>query len=214
MPGETEGAQTPTEPPKRRAVSAATMRHVYVAGAAVIALVALFAAARNGSSNSGATQTAVPKERTAQYYKRLVSIGRGLTATPIGEAVLPALPHGGSTLGDGTHLAFTTDKATKTSFIKVTVLPGASIPWHHHSSPLIIALISGEVIDYRQERKGCSGKALFAGHTVFEPNTQVHTLTNPFKVPAVFYVLSVSPARVDPTIIEVPTPTGCEKNPK
>src|SRR6266508_3753644 len=93
-------------------------------------------------------------------------------------------------------------------------LPGASIPWHHHSSPFVIALVSGRLLDYRPDRLGCAGKALVAGNTVFEPNTQIHTLTNPFKVPAVFYVLAFSAAHVDPTLIEVKTPHGCSAHPK
>ncbi len=103
MTGQETETTTPEpdgSPPSPR-VPAATVRHVYVAAAAVIAVVALIAAAFNGSSSAGSKQSSVPTgEKATQYYKRLVTIGRGLIPTPIGEALLPALPAGASTLAE------------------------------------------------------------------------------------------------------------------
>jgi len=216
MTGQETEATTPEpngSPPSPR-MPAATVRHVYVAAAAVIAVVALIAAAFNGSSSAGSKQSSAPTGKKAtQYYKRLVTIGRGLIPTPIGEALLPALPAGVSTLTDGTEFRLSTDGWTKVTFVKVTILPGASIPWHHHTTPQLIDLIAGKVVDYRAERPGCAGKVLPTGRAEFEPNTQVHTLTNPFKVPAELYVVTWSPANADPALIQVDAPPGCPKNP-
>jgi quercetin dioxygenase-like cupin family protein len=204
-----------SEPGKGPPVKAATVRHIYVAAAGVVAVVALIAAAFNGSSRAGSDSSGVPTgERASAYYKRLATIGRGLIARPVGEGVLPALPAGVSTLDDGTKFRLSTDKATKVTFVRVTIVPGSSIPWHHHSGPFLIELISGKVVDYRPDRAGCSGKVLNTGGVVFEPNTQIHTLTNPFKVPAEFYVVAWSPEKVDPTLIQLKTPPGCPENPK
>jgi hypothetical protein len=49
-------------------MTAAALRHVYVATAVLIALVALIAAAFNGRSITGSQQSVAPKgERTVQY---------------------------------------------------------------------------------------------------------------------------------------------------
>jgi quercetin dioxygenase-like cupin family protein len=210
MPDRPEPDQMSAPERGRRKLSAPTLRHAYVAVAAILAVVALVAAAVNGSSNTGSGQSAAPKgKRAAEYYKRLRTIGRGLIATPIGVGELPKLPAGISTLTDGTHFKLSLDKPSRVTFVKVTIVPGASIPWHHHSGPFLIELISGEVIDYRPNRPHCAGKALKAGHVVFEPNTQIHTLANPFKVPAVFYVVAWSPAKLQPTLIQLKPPPGC-----
>lgn len=215
MTGHTETTAPPDEKEaKRPPVSAATLRNVYVAVAAVIAVVALVAAAFNGTSNAGSKQTVVPKAKRAAYYERLRTLGRGLIATPIGVGTLPPILAGKSTLTDGTKFALSTDKATRVTFVHVTIVPGAAIPWHHHSGPFLIELISGKVMDYRPNRPGCAGKELDAGSVVFEPNTQIHTLANPFKVPADFYVVAWSPKKVQPTLIQLKPPPGCPAHPE
>lgn len=199
---------------KQTRLTAANLRHVYVAAAFVVAVAALVAAAFNGSSSAGSQKSVVPTgDKATAYYKRLVTIGRGLIVEPLGEAVLPPLPAGASTLSDGTQFRLSLSKSTQVTFLKITIVPGAAIPWHHHSSPLVISLISGKVVDYRPNRPGCAGKVLQAGNTVFEPNTQIHTLANPFKVPAVFYVVAWSPRKIQPTLDQVKAPPGCPANP-
>jgi quercetin dioxygenase-like cupin family protein len=202
-------------PAKRSRVTATMVRHAYVAVAGVIAIVALIAAAFSGSSDAGSKQSAVPKgERATQYYKRLVTLGRGLIVMPVAEAVLPPLPNGKSTLSDGTQFKLSLDESARVTFLKVTIVPGASIPWHHHSSPILIDLISGKLVDYRADRPGCAGKTISAGRAQFEPNTQVHTLANPFKVPAVIYTVTWSAKGVDPTLATEKVPPGCPAHPE
>lgn len=200
---------------QERHTGSANLQHAYVAGAAVLAVAALIAAAFNGESNAGSKESAAPTgAKAAVYYKRLVTLGRGLIVTPVGEGALPRLPAAASVLGDGTRFALSLDRPTQVSFLEITILPGASIPWHHHSGPLVGVLFTGKVIDYRPNRPGCAPKLLRAGSAVFEPNTQVHTLTNPFKVPAVLYVVVWSPHDTPPTIASVHMPVGCPTNPK
>jgi len=201
--------------PKRPRLTAATLRHLYVAAAILVVVVALIAAAFNGSSSGGSQQSGVQTgERAAAYYKRLVTIGRGLIVTPFGEGILPTLPDGVSTLSDGTSFRLSLDKPTQVTFLKITIVPGASIPWHHHSIPIMGVLVSGKLIDYRANRPGCAPKVLRAGSAVFEPNTQVHTMINPFKEPAVFYVVAWSPHNIQPTLNVVKPSPGCPAHPK
>jgi quercetin dioxygenase-like cupin family protein len=220
-PGSASAPETSATPsdvglPKRPRLTAATLRHLYVAAAILVVVVALIAAAFNGSSSSsGSQQSVVPTgERAEAYYKRLVTIGRGLIVTPVGEGILGTLPKGVSTLSDGTRFRLSLDQPTQVTFLKITIVPGASIPWHHHSIPIIGVLISGKLIDYRANRPGCAPKVLRAGSAVFEPNTQVHTMINPFKEPAVFYVVAWSPHNIQPTLNVMKPSPGCPAHPK
>jgi quercetin dioxygenase-like cupin family protein len=204
------------EPSKGPPVTAATLRHVYVALAVAVAVVALIAAAFNGSSRAGSDGQVVPTgERAEQYYKRLVTLGRGLTVSkPLAVGLLPALPHGGSTLTDGTKFILSYDKPIRVTFLTVKLVPGASLPWHRHTAPILISLIRGKVVDYRADRPGCAGKVISPGRAQFEPNAQIHTLTNPFKKPAFMYVVTWSAKGVDPSLHEEKVPPGCPAHPE
>lgn len=182
--------------------------------AVAIAVVTLIASAFDDNSNAGRPQSLDPAgKHSAAFYKRLVTIGRGLIVKPIGEGILPTLPNGVSTLSDGTKYSLAIDRPTQVTFLKITIVPGAEIPWHHHSIPILGVLVSGQLIDYRPNRPNCAPKILRAGSAVFEPNTQVHTMINPFKVPAVFYVVALSPHNIQPTLVTLKAPEGCPAHP-
>src|SRR3954447_5332243 len=195
----------------------ARARHIYVAAAAVIVIVALIFGARG--SDAAKKPVAADSERAQEYFGRLTTIGRGLTPVPVAQGVLPRTDDetpldetGDQTLSDGTNFELLTDKETRVTIVKVTVQPGAAIPYHIHSSPLMVVLVSGEVTDFRKERPNCAPQTLKPGDSIFEHQV-VHTLVNNGAKPAVLYSVAWSAKDVAPELIEKARPAGCPKNP-
>jgi quercetin dioxygenase-like cupin family protein len=195
----------------------ARARHIYVVAAAIIAIVALIFGA--SGSDAAKTPVAADNQRAQEYFGRLTTIGRGLTPIPVAQGVLPRTDDhtpldetGHQTLSDGTNFELLTDKETRVTIVKVTVQPGAAIPYHVHSSPLMVVLVSGEVTDFRAERPDCAPQTLKPGDSIFEHQI-VHTLVNNGKKPAVLYSVAWSAKDVAPSLIEKARPTGCPANP-
>src|SRR5690349_2136659 len=161
-----EHSDTTPGPPAR-------VGHIYVAAAAIIVIVALVF----GASGSDAAKKPVSadSERAQAYFGRLTTLGRGLTPVPVAQGVLPRTDDqtpldetGHQTLSDGTKFELLTNKETRVTIVKVTVQPGAAIPYHIHSSPLMVVLVSGEVTDFRRERPDCAPQTLHPGDSIFE----------------------------------------------
>jgi quercetin dioxygenase-like cupin family protein len=195
----------------------ARARHIYVAAAAVIVIVALIFGA--GGSDAAKKPVDADSERAQEYFGRLTTIGRGLTPVPVAQGVLPRTDDqtpldetGHQTLTDGTNFELLTDRETRVTIVKVTVQPGAAIPYHVHSSPLMVVLVSGEVTDFRKERPNCAPQTLKPGDSIFEHQV-VHTLVNNGAKPAVLYSVAWSAKDVAPELIEKTRPAGCPKNP-
>jgi quercetin dioxygenase-like cupin family protein len=195
----------------------ARVGHIYVGVAAVIAIVALIFG--TGASGEPKQAVAADSERAQQYFGRLTTLGRGLVPIPVAQGVLPRTDEqtpldetGHQTLSDGTNFELLTDRETRVTIVKVTVQPGAAIPYHIHSSPLMVVLVSGEVTDFRRERPDCAPQTLKPGDSIFEHQI-VHTLVNNGSKPAVLYSVAWSAKDVAPSLIEKARPAGCPKNP-
>jgi len=195
----------------------ARVGHIYVAAAAIIVVVALIFGA---SGSSDAKQSvAADSQRAQEYFGRLTTIGRGLIPVPVAQGVLPRTDEktpldetGRTTLTDGTKFELVTDNETRVTIVKVTVQPGAAIPYHVHSSPLMVVLISGEVTDFRAQRPGCTPQTLKPGDSIFEHHI-VHTLVNNGSKPAVLYSVAWSAKDVAPELIPKRRPPSCPANP-
>ena len=107
-------------------------------------------------------------------------------------------------------------KASNTSNIvttKVTVQPGAQIPWHTHAGPVFVTIVQGELTYVSSE--GCTSHRYPAGTAFIDPgHGHVHTAVNFGSAEATFYATFLeAPGGTAPLSIPATPPEGCTPKP-
>lgn len=92
---------------------------------------------------------------------------------------------------------------------KVTVQPGAQIPWHTHSGPVFVTIVQGELTYVSSE--GCTSHRYPAGTAFIDPgHGHVHTAVNFGNAEAMFYATFLeAPSGTAPLSIPAQPPAGC-----
>jgi quercetin dioxygenase-like cupin family protein len=110
--------------------------------------------------------------------------------------------------GHGTNVIKASDPSNIVT-TKVTVQPGAQIPWHTHSGPVFVTVAEGEMTYISSE--GCMSRRYPAGNAFIDPgHGHVHTAYNSGKVVTVFYATFFeAPAGTAPLSIPASAPAGC-----
>ena len=93
---------------------------------------------------------------------------------------------------------------------KVTVQPGAQIPWHTHPGPVFVTIAQGELTYISSE--GCTSKRYPAGTAFVDPgHGHVHTAVNTGDSETVFTATFFeAPAGTAPVSIPADAPVGCK----
>jgi quercetin dioxygenase-like cupin family protein len=111
--------------------------------------------------------------------------------------------------GHGTNVIKASDPSNIVT-TKITVQPGAQIPWHTHSGPVFVTIAEGELTYVSSD--GCSSRRYPTGTAFVDPgHGHVHTAYNSGKVVTVFYATFFeAPSGTAPLSIPADTPAGCK----
>jgi quercetin dioxygenase-like cupin family protein len=112
-------------------------------------------------------------------------------------------------IGHGTDVIKVSDPSNIVT-TRVTVQPGAQIPWHTHPGPVIVTIAQGELTYTSSE--GCTSQRYPAGTAFIDPgHGHVHTAVNTGPTETVFTAMFFeAPAGTAPVSIPADAPTGCE----
>jgi quercetin dioxygenase-like cupin family protein len=193
----------------RRRLTASTARHLYVAAAALISVVALVVAL---TADNGGRATTSASAREGRFVDRAAENGDAIAIIPLAEGHLD-VANIDAQLPNGTKIKISMDKPTHTDIVKVVLLPHSTLKWHSHVSPFISTLVSGELWDYDADQPACGPVKVAAGTTILEPSNWVHALVNRSDKPAVLYGMSWTPSGAN-ALTERPVPHGCPKTPR
>jgi len=93
---------------------------------------------------------------------------------------------------------------------RVTVQPGAQIPWHTHPGPVFVTIAQGELTYISSD--GCTSRRYPAGTAFVDPgHGHVHTAVNTGDTDAVFTATFFeAPAGAAPVSIPADAPAGCK----
>ncbi len=98
--------------------------------------------------------------------------------------------------------------ASRTVVGRFTVQPGARFPWHTHSGPVIVNVVSGALVYVPAE--DCKGRTYPAGTAFVDPGRgHVHTAYNPTDEPTVFVATFFKAPADGPLLIPAEAPPGC-----
>ena len=96
---------------------------------------------------------------------------------------------------------------------KVTVQPGAQIPWHTHPGPVFVTIAEGELTYVSSE--GCHSQRYPAGTAfVDQGHGHVHTAYNSGKTVTVFLASFFESPETGPVSIPADAPANCQIPPK
>jgi quercetin dioxygenase-like cupin family protein len=111
--------------------------------------------------------------------------------------------------GHGTNVIKASDPSNIVT-TKVTVQPGAQIPWHTHSGPVFVTIAAGELTYVSSD--GCGSRRYPTGTAFVDPgHGHVHTAYNSGKVVTVFYATFFeAPSGTTPLSIPADAPAGCK----
>ena len=140
------------------------------------------------------------------------------TPTPVGIEVLTPraafTKHGSMQIrlkvdGHGTDVIKVSDLSNIVT-TRVTVQPGAQIPWHTHPGPVFVTIAQGELTYISSE--GCTSRRYPAGTAFVDPgHGHVHTAINTGDTEAVFTATFFeAPAGTAPVSIPADAPAGCK----
>jgi quercetin dioxygenase-like cupin family protein len=110
--------------------------------------------------------------------------------------------------GHGTNVIKASDPSN-TVTTKVTVQPGAQIPWHTHSGPVFVTIAQGELTYVSSE--GCTSRRYPAGTAFIDPgHGHVHSAVNSVDIETVFFAMFLeAPTGTAPLSIPADPPAGC-----
>jgi len=110
--------------------------------------------------------------------------------------------------GHGTNVIKTADPSNVVT-TRVTVQPGAQIPWHTHSGPVFVTIAQGELTYVSSE--GCTSKRYPTGTAFIDPgHGHVHTALNSGRIETVFFAMFLeAPSGTAPLSIPADAPSGC-----
>ena len=111
--------------------------------------------------------------------------------------------------GHGTNVIKAADPSNIVT-TKVTVQPGAQIPWHTHSGPVFVTIAQGELTYISSE--GCTSQRYPMGTAFIDPgHGHVHTAYNSGPAQTVFYATFFeAPSGSAPLSIPADAPAGCK----
>jgi quercetin dioxygenase-like cupin family protein len=109
----------------------------------------------------------------------------------------------------GTNVIKTSDPSNIVT-TKVTVQPGAPIPWHTHHGPVFVTIVKGELTYISSE--GCASRRYPAGNAFIDPgHGNVHAAFNSGPTVTEFVaVFFEAPPGDAPITIPADAPTGCK----
>ena len=111
-------------------------------------------------------------------------------------------------LAGGATTVVKSDDPSRTVVARYTVQPGAQFPWHSHSGPVIVNVVSGELVyvgaeDCVRHAYGAGAAFVDAGHG------HVHTAYNPTHAPTVLVATFLEAPAAGPLLIPAQAPEGC-----
>jgi quercetin dioxygenase-like cupin family protein len=97
---------------------------------------------------------------------------------------------------------------SRTLVARFTVQPGAQFPWHTHPGPVIVNVVSGELVYVGAE--DCVQRAYPAGTAFVDPgHGHVHTAFNPTSGETVFVATFFEAPAQGPLLIPAEAPADC-----
>ena len=103
------------------------------------------------------------------------------------------------------------DDPSRTATVRFTVPPGVAFPWHTHRGPVIVNIVSGELVYVPADE--CERHSYSAGTAFVDPgHGHVHSAVNPSSsTPTVFVATFLeAPAAPAPLLIPAETPADCQ----
>ena len=77
---------------------------------------------------------------------------------------------------------------------RITILPGGSVAWHeHHQRPGVAYMLSGTLVEYREDNAGVRAIERRAGDAVFESSGVLHGWRNTSSTKATAVVIDLVP---------------------
>jgi quercetin dioxygenase-like cupin family protein len=111
-------------------------------------------------------------------------------------------------LAGGATTVVKSDDPSRTVVARYTVQPGAQFPWHTHSGPVIVNVVSGELVYVGAE--DCVRHAYGAGTAFVDAgHGHVHTAYNPTQAPTVLVATFFEAPAEGPLLIPAQAPEGC-----
>ena len=97
---------------------------------------------------------------------------------------------------------------SRTVVARFTVQPGARFPWHTHPGPVVVNIVSGELVYVPAD--DCSRRRYPAGTAFVDPgHGHVHSAFNPTDKPMVFVATFFEVPAEGPLSIPAPAPANC-----
>ena len=101
-----------------------------------------------------------------------------------------------------------TEDPSRTVVARFTVQPGAQFPWHSHRGPVVVNILSGELVYVPAE--DCSQRAYPAGTAFVDPgHGHVHTAFNRTNEPTVLVATFYEAPAEGSLLIPAEAPAGC-----
>jgi quercetin dioxygenase-like cupin family protein len=98
--------------------------------------------------------------------------------------------------------------ASRTLVARFTVQPGARFPWHTHPGPVVVNIVSGELVYVPAD--DCSERTYSAGTAFVDPgHGHVHTALNRTSGVTVFVATFYEAPAEGPLLIPAPAPADC-----
>lgn len=97
---------------------------------------------------------------------------------------------------------------SRTVVARFTVQPGARFPWHSHAGPVVVNVVSGELVYVSAD--DCAKRPYGAGTAFVDSgHGHVHSALNRTDQPTVFVATFYEAPAEGPLSIPAPTPAGC-----
>ena len=101
------------------------------------------------------------------------------------------------------------DDPSRTVTARFTVQPGAQFPWHSHRGPVIVTIVSGELVYVGAD--DCTQRSYSPGTAFVDPgHGHVHTALNPGSEPTVFVATFLEAPETGSLLIPAQAPENCQ----
>jgi quercetin dioxygenase-like cupin family protein len=98
-------------------------------------------------------------------------------------------------------------EASHTVVVRYTVQPGAQFPWHSHTGPVVVNIVSGTLIYVDAET--CTERTYSPGQAFVDPGQgHVHSAFNPTNAPTIFVATFFDAPATGPLLIPA-DPASC-----
>jgi quercetin dioxygenase-like cupin family protein len=102
-----------------------------------------------------------------------------------------------------------TDDPSRTVTARFTVQPGAQFPWHSHRGPVVVNIVSGELVYVGAD--DCVRRSYAAGTAFVDPgHGHVHTAFNPGSEPMVLVATFLEAPETGSLLIPAQAPEDCQ----